>query len=53
MNIRNWLFGYAWALLFALNVGVSFDIAYGGAAFSLLAFALTIADAMLTSRSRQ
>lgn len=51
MNLRNWLFGYAWALIFALNVGFAFDITYGCAAFSLLAFALTMADAMLAARS--
>lgn len=50
MSLRNWLFCYAWALIFALNVGSALDSSYGGAAFSLLAFALTVVDAILKAR---
>jgi len=53
MSLSNWLFGFAWAFSFALNVGAAFDITYGCAAFSLLAFALTLGDAMLKARGTQ
>lgn len=52
MSIRTFVTGLGWAILAALSLGIILEPEYGCLIFSVMAFFLTMIDAILESRGR-